>query len=43
MPFSERQRRARALREAVEHEDVREWFQDQLADIGALIESRVTT
>ncbi len=42
MPFSERQRRGRALREAVEHEDVREWFQDQLADIGALIHGRVT-
>ena len=42
MPFSERQRRGRALREAVEHEDVREWFQDQLADIGALIRSRAT-
>lgn len=40
MPFSERQRRARALRESVEQEDVREWFQDQLADIALLIESR---
>lgn len=39
MPFTERQRRGRALREAVEHEDVREWFQDQLADIGRLINS----
>ncbi|HYH13452.1 MAG TPA: trehalose-6-phosphate synthase [Thermomicrobiales bacterium] len=42
MPFSERQRRGRALREAVEHEDVRLWFQDQLADIGALVRGRST-
>jgi trehalose 6-phosphate synthase len=40
MPFSERQRRARALRESVEHEDVREWFQDQLADIAVLVDGR---
>ena len=40
MSFSERQRRGRALREAVEKEDVREWFQDQLADIAGLLHAR---
>lgn len=40
MPFSDRQRRAQALRRLVEKEDVREWFADQLADIGTLVTSR---
>jgi trehalose 6-phosphate synthase len=41
MPFSERQRRARALRESVERDDVRQWFHDQLVDIAALLHARV--
>lgn len=40
MPFSDRQRRAQALRRQVEKEDVREWFADQLADIGTLVKRR---
>ncbi|HEV2128781.1 MAG TPA: trehalose-6-phosphate synthase [Thermomicrobiales bacterium] len=42
MPFSERQRRARALREAVERQDVRLWFQDQLADIADYVQLQPT-
>jgi len=40
MPFSERQRRAQALRASVETDDVTVWFQQQLADIATYIESR---
>jgi trehalose 6-phosphate synthase len=43
MPFSERQRRARSLRESVEHDDVRQWFHDQLVDIAALLHAQVKT
>jgi len=43
MPIQERQRRAHQLRRAVENDDVRVWFRDQLADISDVCAARLAT